>query len=150
MTLAFNLINYAAVTLILFGIVFVIAEAFFTSGVLAFGGIVALIFGSVLLMNPGMMNFSLAWPLMVGIVVVMLLFFLVIVYMALRARRRPIVSGQEELIGSVGEIESIHDGLILMRLQGELWQVRCSVPLALKQKVVVIGREGLVLSVNVV
>ncbi len=140
-------INYAGLALILFGIGFLISEIFFTSGVLAIGGVVAFVFGSVLLLGPDAVGFRIAWSLIAGITAVTVVFFLVIVNMAMRARRRPIVSGREELIGSVGEIESIQEGLVLMRLGGELWQVRSKVPLLLKQKVIVTAREGLVLSV---
>ncbi|HVV69879.1 MAG TPA: nodulation protein NfeD [Gammaproteobacteria bacterium] len=140
-------INYAGLALILSGIAFLIAEVFFTSGVLAVGGIIAFIFGSILLFGTGTVGFSIAWSVIITVTVVTVIFFLVIVGLAMRARFRPIVSGREELIGSCGVIERIDEAGVWMRLAGELWQVRSSAPLSLNQKVIVTGRQGLVLFV---
>ena len=53
-------INYAGLGLIIVGIGFMLAEVFLaTFGVLGVGGIIAFLFGSILLMNPNVPGFVL-------------------------------------------------------------------------------------------
>ena len=68
--------------------------------------------------------------------------------MALKARRAPVVSGREELIGAVGEVLEDTPGEGMARIHGELWSVRSAHPLVHGQKVRVTGIDGLVLQVN--
>lgn len=146
---AFSLlpINYIGLTLLLTGIISLVAEAFFATGIFAVVGITAFILGSLFLLQniPG---FRIALGVILGASLVVALFFLIIIRMAIRSQRRPIVSGSEQLMGSIGTVVSIDPGQTLARIQGELWQIKSSQPLQVGQKVIVNSREGLVLSVN--
>jgi membrane-bound serine protease (ClpP class) len=75
-------------------------------------------------------------------------FFLMVVSLALKARRRRIVSGSEELIGASGvALEGFkHEGRV--RIHSEDWNARTRAPLTAGQKVRVTGREGLTLLVE--
>jgi membrane-bound serine protease (ClpP class) len=75
-------------------------------------------------------------------------FFFAVVGMAMKARKRPIVSGREELIGDIGEVvdDFEHEGWI--RVHGELWRATTSTPLRHGQKVNVIAINGLTLEVE--
>lgn len=66
----------------------------------------------------------------------------------MRSQLRPVVSGQEVLIGSIGEVVSFANDSGLMRLRGELWQIRSTSPLVQGQQVVVESRKGLILWVR--
>ena len=66
---------------------------------------------------------------------------------ALKARRRPVVSGSEELIGSVGEVLDDGGAEAWARVHSEQWRVRSSVPLKRGQRVRVTGRDDLLLTV---
>jgi membrane-bound serine protease (ClpP class) len=68
--------------------------------------------------------------------------------MALRARRRPVCTGGEELPGSAGEaLEDIeHEGWA--RVHGERWRVRSHLPLARGASLRVTARHGLTLDVE--
>jgi membrane-bound serine protease (ClpP class) len=68
--------------------------------------------------------------------------------MALRARRRPVVSGGETMIGSVGEVLEDFDGEGWARVQGETWRVQSPAPLKAGQRVSVAAMDGLVLKVE--
>jgi membrane-bound serine protease (ClpP class) len=71
------------------------------------------------------------------------------VYLALRARRRMIVSGAEELIGSRGEaLEDFVQGTGRVRVHSEEWQARTASPIQRGARVKVTGRDGLVLVVE--
>jgi membrane-bound serine protease (ClpP class) len=43
--------------------------------------------------------------------------------MALRARRRPVVSGAEELVGVTGEVINVGEFGVWAHVHGERWQV---------------------------
>ncbi len=141
-------INYAGLALIILGVMFFLGEIYFPSGALALGGIVALIFGSILLLGKGVPGFGVAWSVIFTVGAVAIIFFLGVGSLALRARRRPIVSGQEELVGSVGTIAQVSEQGAWMRLRGELWQVRSHERLRVGDTVQVTSREGLILWVK--
>jgi membrane-bound serine protease (ClpP class) len=142
-------VNYAGLALILLGVAFMVAEAFVTSfGVLGIGGIVAFVAGSVLLLDTDVPGFGISPWLIGSVALVSAGFFLTVVSLALRARRRRVVSGAEELVGATGEvIEAFeHEGRV--RLHSEDWNARTQTPLKAGQKVRVVGRDGLVLQVE--
>ena len=75
-------------------------------------------------------------------------FFIFVIGMAIKARRRPIVSGREELIGAMGAVleDFEKDGRI--RIHGEVWGAHSSVPVHKGQQVRVQSMRGLVLNVE--
>ena len=76
------------------------------------------------------------------------LFLLVVLRLAVKARKRPVVSGSEELVGASGEILEVTADAAWMRLHSERWRVRSDSPLYRGQRVRVTAREGLVLQVE--
>ncbi|MDN5882562.1 MAG: nodulation protein NfeD, partial [Nitrosospira sp.] len=134
---------------ILLGIAFMVAEAFLPSfGSLGIGGIIAFVIGSLMLIDSDIPGYDIPWPMIAGISMASALFLIFVIGMALRSRRKPIVSGREELMGSVGEVLEGTSGEGMARIHGELWSVRCAQPLARGQKVRVTGIDGLVLQVT--
>jgi membrane-bound serine protease (ClpP class) len=71
-----------------------------------------------------------------------------VVGMALRARRRPVVTGTEELPGSTGILLEDCDGTGWARVHGETWQVHCRQPLNKGRRIRVVGKTGLTLDVE--
>jgi membrane-bound serine protease (ClpP class) len=126
-----------------------VAEAFMPSfGVLGIGGVVAFVVGSIILMDTDVEGYTIAWPLIAAVAAVSAAFFLGVVYMVLKARRRRVVSGQEEMIGAIGEaLENFKDeGRV--RVHSEEWRARSSAALKRGQKVRVVAIEGLMLTVE--
>ena len=142
-------INYVGVALILLGIAFVVAELFVTSyGALGAGGAIAFIVGSVMLMNTDVPQFQLPWGLIAGVSVLSIGFVLAIVGMAVKARGRNVVTGVEEMIGSVGEALEDFDDKGWVRVHSETWKATSKSSLKRGQKVRVIAISGLELSVE--
>lgn len=143
-------INYAGLGLILLGMAFIVAEAFLPSfGALGIGGVIALAIGGVILIDPEAgAGYSVPLPLVAVVSAIGggVVFFTVL--FALKARKRPVVSGQEQMIGSVGEaLEDLEsDGWA--RVEGERWRVVSARPLRRGQKVTVVGVTGLTLRVE--
>jgi membrane-bound serine protease (ClpP class) len=143
-------ISYAGIGLILLGIAFMVAEAFVPSfGALGIGGVVAFVVGSVILFDVDTPGFEIAWPLIGGVALVSALFFFGVVVLALKARRRAVVSGAEELVGARGAaLEDFVDGQGRVRVHSEEWQARAVRPLRRGDRVTVTARDGLILTVE--
>jgi len=142
-------INLAGLALIALGIAFMIAEVFAPSfGALGLGGVIAFIAGSIMLMDPGVPGFALSLALIIGVALVSAAFFILIVGMALKARRRPVVSGREEMTGSIGSVVEDFDTRGNVHIHGEIWQATANVPVRKGQTVRVTGMDGLILSIE--
>ncbi len=139
-------INYAGVALILLGLALIVAEAFAPSfGILGIGGIVALVIGSIILIDTDLPGFAVSRSLIAGIAAVSGLAFLGITLAAVKARQRPVVSGAETVFGMTGEVL---DGDGRIHVAGEDWLTSSDDPLAPGDRVEVTGRDGLVLKVR--
>jgi membrane-bound serine protease (ClpP class) len=142
-------INFAGLALVLLGIAFFVAEAFVPSyGVLGIGGVAAFAFGALLLIDSELPGYGIPLPLIGGLALVSALVVTGVVGMAVKARRRPVVSGARLLVGQAAEvIESDADGGWAL-LNGERWRVRSSLPLQAGQRVRVTAIEQLTLQVT--
>lgn len=142
-------VSYAGLGLIILGMSFMIAEAFLPSfGALGLGGIIAFVAGSVMLLNTEVPGFGISWWLIGTLALISLGFFLGVVTLVVRARRRPIVSGREEMLNSVGEATTTFDGEGRVRIHSEDWAARSSSRILRGQRVRVTGMEGLTLLVE--
>ncbi|MCF7984910.1 MAG: nodulation protein NfeD, partial [Thiohalocapsa sp.] len=142
-------INYAGMALIILGLALMIAEAFAPSfGALGIGGGAAFVVGSLILIDTGAPGFGLSIPLIVGFAIgsALLLFF--IVAMALRAYRKPVGSGAEEMLGAVGDALDGFPGRGSVHVHGEVWTARSEVAIPSHAPVRVVGRDGLTLLVE--
>ncbi len=145
---AFHLlpVNYAGIALILLGIGFMVAEVFLPSfGSLGVGGMAAFALGSVMLIDTDIPEFEIPYALIAGLTAASAAFLILVVGMLLRARRRPVVSGREEMVGAAGEALEDLQGEGWARVHGERWRVRCAVPLKRGERLRVTAIHGLVL-----
>lgn len=134
--------------LVAFGIGLLVAEFFILGGLLALSGFLAFILGIILLFHAEVISLELALAFSLGMAAITAAFLLLALNLGLRARARPVVSGREELMNSIGEIASVRKDQTLMRLRGELWGVTSKHPLTVGKKVKVIGINGLILEVQ--
>jgi membrane-bound serine protease (ClpP class) len=141
-------VNYAGVALILLGIGLLVAEAFLPSfGTLGVGGMTAFVIGAVILVDTDQPGFGIPLALIFGVALLSGAFIFAVSALAIKARRRPVVSGREALLESRGEILEAAGTEGWARIQGERWQVKSSALLAQGQRVRVAGMDGLVLTV---
>lgn len=164
-------VNYVGLALIFLGLAFLIAEAFLpTFGALGFGGIIAFVVGALMLIDTDVPGYGIPLPMIAAVVVFSVLFIFGVSSLVMRSRRRPVVTGAEAMIGSVGVV--LDDGLVATdaednradvrpdsllhgeperigwaRVHGERWRVCSSTPLAAGNAVRVTGRRGLMLTV---
>ncbi|MED5608686.1 MULTISPECIES: NfeD family protein [Pseudomonas] len=144
-------VNYAGVALIVLGLAFMAAEAFVPSyGSLGIGGIAAFVIGGLILLDTEAPGFGIPLGLILGVATVSALFIAGVLGVALKSRRRQVVSGAAGLVGSLATVDAVadedaHAGWV--QLQGEQWQVRCARTLRAGQRVKVLARDGLRLEV---
>jgi len=143
-------VNYAGLALIILGIAFMIAEVFLPSfGVVGIGGVIAFVIGSVMLIDTDIPGFGIPWSVIVPVGAASALFIFFVGGMALKSRKRPVVSGREELVGSSGEVLEDFDGKDgWARVHGENWRIRCKQPLNSGQKIRVVRMDGLIFDVE--
>lgn len=141
-------VNYAGLALVALGLGFFVAEAYLPSyGSLGTGGIIAFAIGVLMLIDTDAPGFGVSLWLIGALALISALFVILVASVALKARRRPIVTGSEELIGSVGVVLDDADAEGWARVHSEQWRVQSPVPLKRGQAVRVTGRDGLVLTV---
>jgi len=145
-------VSFAGVALILLGIAFMIGEAFLPSfGVVGFGGIVAFVVGALILIDTDAPGFGIPLALIGTLALLSAVLIGGVMGMALKARRRALVSGDAGLLGSLVTVTAVMAGnpfCGVVLAQGEQWQVQCATPLQPGQSVRVTARHGVMLQVS--
>ena len=142
-------VNYAGLALILLGVAFMVGELFMPSfGVLGIGGTIAFVVGSLILMETEVADFQLSMSVIVTVTLITVLFVFTLIAMAVRQRKKPVVSGREQMIGDVGEATSDFSGVGNIHIHGELWSARSDQPVRKGQHVKVRELDGLILVVE--
>ena len=141
-------VNYAGLALLGLGLALLVAEIKIASfGLLAVGGVIALTLGSLLLFEtPWGVGVSLriVVPVVGGIAVVVL----GLVGLAIRAHRRPAMTGTQALVGqtATAETDLTPEGHIFLR--GELWRAVSAEPVKKGERVTVTAIDGLTARVS--
>jgi len=142
-------VNYAGLGLIALGVVLMIAELFAPSfGALGIGGIIAFVIGSVILIDTDVPGFRISLSLIFSMAIAGAVLVFAILAVAIKARRAPVVTGREELIGGVGEARSDIAEHGSVWVHSELWNARSATPLKAGDKVRIIDIDGLTLVVE--
>lgn len=143
-------VNYVGVLLILLAFVFFILEVKIVSyGMLSLCGIVAMAFGSLMLIDSSEPYLQISRALIAATVTVSAGFFLFAVSMVVRTQRRPAVSGEEGMVGESGTVVKTIDGRGTVFVHGEYWQASAEEPIPVGSEVEVVGiSHGLELKVK--
>ena len=140
--------NWAGVLLIALAFAMLVAEVFVTShGVLAVGGIAALIMGSFLLFSGT--AFAINRWLVAGMAAGLLAFFVFALTSVVQTHRRPQQTGREAMVGMVAAVRTPLKPRGTVVVHGELWEaVSQEGPVEEGEEVVVQRLEGLRLFVT--
>ena len=142
-------VNYAGLALVVLGTGMIIAEFFFpTYGSLGIGGLIAFIVGSLILFDADLPGAHMARSLIAGLATAGALIIAGIVYMATRARRRPVATGAQGMLGDSAEVVADFTGRGRVRYGGELWNARSSAALRAGEAARIVRVEGLTLWVE--
>lgn len=142
-------VNYAGLGLMALGLVLMISEIFVPSfGVLGIGGIIAFVAGSIILMDTDVPGYRIAVEVITAIGIVGSTIVMGIVWLAVRARARPVVSGMEEMIGATAEAAGDFADTGQVLVHGERWQAHSPRPVCRGERLRVTGVRGLTLNVE--
>ncbi|WP_036188366.1 NfeD family protein [Marinimicrobium agarilyticum] len=142
-------VNYAGLALIVLGGCLILAEAFIPSfGVLGIGGVVALVFGSIMLVDTDVPGMEVSYEIVGAVAAVGSLAVLGIVTMVGRSLRMPRRDAAHAMVGREAELAQVsgHSGKV--RIDGEFWNVTSEQPLTLGDQVEVVDQDGLHLKVR--
>jgi membrane-bound serine protease (ClpP class) len=145
-------VNYAGLALIIFSIILFLLEIKVVSyGILAIGGTISLLLGSLMLLrNESPLEFvRISKAVIFPAVAVTAGFFLFLIAMGIRAQRNRSVIGAETIIGSIGTSQESFDKTGMVMVMGELWLAEISTGEIEKgQKIKVTGRNKFTLLVE--
>ncbi|MBX3236214.1 MAG: nodulation protein NfeD [Nitrospiraceae bacterium] len=115
-------IDYAGLLLLVLGVIFFVLEATVTSyGLLALGGVISMLLGSLMLIKTDAQFLQLSWSVIFPVIGLAAVGSLLMVGMGLRALRRMPATGQEELVGLVGIAKTAISPHGHLAIHGELW-----------------------------
>jgi membrane-bound serine protease (ClpP class) len=144
-------VSYAGVLLILFGLALLILEVKVASfGLLAIGGIVSLLFGSMMLIDSPLPELQVGLRLILPITFGIACVTLFLVRLGVQAQRNPSVTGTAGMLEEVGyALTPIEAGRIgRVRTHGEIWNATADERIEAGAEVRVTGVNGLVLRVR--
>jgi membrane-bound serine protease (ClpP class) len=142
-------VNYAGLALIMVGIAMMVGEMLMPSfGALGVGGVVAFVVGSIMLMDTDLPGFGISWQVVGGVALSAALLLMLMIAMLSRSQRRAVVTGQEEMVGSIGEVIGWGADGGHVRVHGEIWQARGPAGLSPGQKVRIKAIHALTLEVE--
>ena len=142
-------VNYAGLLLILLAIILFIAEVTVVShGILAIGGVIAMVLGSLLLFPSPEPYLRLSRGLIFSTALVTALFFIFVVTKVIEAHREKPISGREAMLGEhgVAQTDIAPEGKVMLR--GEYWNAVSAEPISKGEKVEVVALDGLRLTVR--
>jgi membrane-bound serine protease (ClpP class) len=124
-----------------------ISEAFIPSfGSLGIGGVVAFAVGSLILIDDETLRISI--PIIVGTTATSAVLILLLMGRMLTIRKKKVRTGEEALIGMIGEAAHDFEGEGRIWLLGESWQATSSGMIRKGEKVRITSRSGLELTVE--
>ncbi len=144
-------VNYAAVLLILFGVGLFVLEVKVTSyGVLSVGGILSLLFGSMMLMDSPAPELRVSFTVILPVVVGLSAILFVLVRLGIASQRRRPTTGPSGMIGETARVMSpIAPGAPgRVATRGEIWTAVADHAVAEGEDVTVVAVEGLTLRVS--
>jgi membrane-bound serine protease (ClpP class) len=143
-------VNYAGVALIVFALILFVAEIKVTShGLLAIGGTISMLLGSILLIDTPATYLRISWAVIIPAVVTTVLFFLFAVGMGLRAQRRKPTTGDKGMVGERGRaVTAVGPAGGQVFVRGEYWKATSAEQVPAGAAVEVVKADGLTVEVR--
>ncbi len=141
-------VNWLGVLLIILGILFFVLELITpTFGALAVSGVIALLIGSIILIDPSSPYGDIPLKVIIPVVIFSAVFFLSVAFLGLKAQMRKSITGKEGMIGKIGVAETDINLEGKVFVEGEIWDAYSDTPVKKGDKVKIISVEGLRLKV---
>ena len=140
-------VNYTGLMLIVLGFVLIVLEAVMASmGLFAILGVLALFFGSIMLIDTDAEAFQIVQPVLYSVLFVSGLLAWVLASMAIRSHRRSVVSGVDVMLNHESEVQADHHGRHFILIHGERWLIK-DPDIHAGDQVKVVGFDGVYVNV---
>ncbi len=141
--------NYAGIALLALAVAMFIAEVKVVSyGLLTIGGLISFFFGSTILFTSPDEFMKVSMPIVISFTAATLLLAAFLMTLVLRARQRRPATGNEGMIGLVGEVSSWEGSSGKVLVHGEIWNAHSADELKRGDKIKVAIADGMNLLVE--
>ena len=142
-------VNVAGVLLLLFGLLLLVLEIKVTSfGLLTLGGLVSLVFGSMILVDSPLPELQLSLRLVLPVVLAFTAIVAMLTRLAVKAQRQRPASGAAAMVGSTGlALTAVDVSGGSVSTHGEIWQAIAAEPIPSGSRVRITQVDGLHLHV---
>jgi len=142
-------INYVGVLLILLAIGLFIAEVKVQGfGILGFGGVVAMVIGTLILIDAPDPAMRIGLATAIGVALPFAVIFIILLVALLKSMTQKVVTGDRGMIGLVGVADSDVHRSGRVRVRGEYWAARSDAPVQAGRPVRVVDIENLTVKVE--
>jgi membrane-bound serine protease (ClpP class) len=144
-------VNYAGLLLILFGVALFVLEIKVASyGLLSAGGVISLLFGSMILMDSSAPELRVSLDVIIPVVLGISAILIFLVRLAVASQRRRSVTGASGMIDGAGvALTAIPAGMAgRVATHGEIWRAIAAEPVAKGDPVRITAVDGLTLTVR--
>ena len=143
-------VNYAGLALIILSAILFILEIYITSqGLLTIGGIVALVFGSLILFESDVPYLRVSWEVIMLVVVIVAGFVIFLLTLGVRAQFKKKATGSEGMVGEIGTAKTtIRSAGGTIYVHGEFWNAVSDTVIKKGSRVKVIAVNEMVLKVE--
>ena len=149
MALSLLPINFAGVVLIVLALAFFVLEAMTpVNGILATGGVVAMVLGIVILVDTDVPELRIGWLAAMAITLPFALLSVFLLQLAIRSFRFKVATGSEAMVGEIGEARTALGPTGSVFVHGELWNARSASGVVAGQRVRVLAVDGMRLEVE--
>ncbi len=149
-------VNFAGLLLIVVAMALFVLEAKYTShGILAVGGIIAMLLGALMLIRSPITGAGVSLGVALGVTVPFAAMTIFLMRLVLRSRAWKQTTGREQLTGAAGEVteaistpagEGVFAGMV--RMHGELWRAVAPETIPAGARVRVVRITGLTMQVK--
>jgi membrane-bound serine protease (ClpP class) len=142
-------INYTGLFLIILSIILFIAEIKVQGfGILGISGVISLILGSIILVDAPVKEMRMSLSFVLPLSIVLSAIFVLILMLVIRTYKTKIKTGEEGIIGEIGEaVTNIKDkGKVFVH--GEWWNAKSDEMIKKGSKIIVIEKNGMILKVK--
>ena len=136
-------VNYVGLILILLALIMFILEVKVHSyGALSFGGIAALVIGSMMLIKAPIPELRPSLRIIIPVALGVSVILIFLVYLVIRAQARRPLTGKEGMVGEIGTARTdlVPEGKVFVH--GELWEAEAAEPIREGEKVRVVAVVG--------
>ncbi|MFC1555317.1 nodulation protein NfeD [candidate division KSB1 bacterium] len=142
-------VNYAGLLLILVGVILFILEVKITSyGLLSIGGVVSLTIGSIMLFDSPLAFMRVSWKVIVPVVILTSGFFLMAIWLGLKAQMKKPTTGKEGLVGEKGKVTTVQGNEAQVAIHGEIWTAVFDEEISEHDAVEVVSVDNLIIKIR--